>query len=46
MNAKTGKDKTFITNIIIEIKNNEELQRLTNKIKSVKGILDVYRVRS
>lgn len=43
--AKTGKDKTFITNIIVEIKNIEELERLVNKIKALKGILDVYRVR-
>ena len=44
--AKTGKDKTFITNIIVEIKNIDELERLINKIKSLKGILDVYRVRA
>ena len=44
--AKTGKDKTFITNIIVEIKNIDELDRLINKIKSLKGILDVYRVRA
>ena len=44
--AKTGKDKTFITNIIVEIKSIDELDRLINKIKSLKGILDVYRVRA
>ena len=42
--AKTGKDKTFITNFVVEIKNIDELDRLINKIKSLKGILDVYRV--
>ncbi|MCI5997228.1 MAG: bifunctional (p)ppGpp synthetase/guanosine-3',5'-bis(diphosphate) 3'-pyrophosphohydrolase [Peptoniphilaceae bacterium] len=44
--AKTGKDKTFITNIIVEIKNIEELEKLINKVKAIKGILDVYRERS
>ena len=28
------------------IKNIDELNRLINKIKSLKGILDVYRVRA
>lgn len=45
ISAKTAKDKTFITNIIVEIKNTNELDRLINKIKSLKGILDVYRVK-
>lgn len=44
INAKTCKDKTFIIDVVVEVRNSEELDRLINKIKSVKGILDVYRV--
>lgn len=44
INAKTCKDKTFIIDVVVEIRNAEELDRLINKIKAVKGILDVYRV--
>lgn len=43
MHAKTCKDKTFIIDVVVEIRNAEELDRLINKIKMVKGILDVYR---
>lgn len=44
INAKTCKDKTFIIDVVVEIRNADELDMLINKIKAVKGILDVYRV--
>lgn len=46
LNARTNKDKTTIINITIEIKDINQLNSLMKKIKTLKQVLDVYRVIS
>ncbi|WP_053957019.1 RelA/SpoT family protein [Inediibacterium massiliense] len=46
INARTTKDRVAIVNLTIEITNVEQLDKLIKKIKSMQGVLDVYRVTS
>lgn len=46
LNARTNKDKTTTINITIEIKDINQLNHLMKKIRSLKEVLDVYRVIS
>ncbi|WZL71531.1 bifunctional (p)ppGpp synthetase/guanosine-3',5'-bis(diphosphate) 3'-pyrophosphohydrolase [Clostridiaceae bacterium 35-E11] len=46
INARTNKEKIAIVNLTIEISNIEQLDKLINKIKSMSGVIDVYRVTS
>lgn len=46
LNARTSKDKTTYINITIEIKDINQLNALMKKIKSLREVLDVYRVIS
>ncbi|TCO79842.1 RelA/SpoT family protein [Marinisporobacter balticus] len=46
VNARTNKDKTAIVNLTIEITNIEQLSKLIKKVKSMQGVVDVYRVTS
>jgi GTP pyrophosphokinase len=44
LNARTNKERVAILNLTIEINDIEELDRLMQKFRNLKGILDVYRV--
>ncbi|MTI47783.1 RelA/SpoT family protein [Sporosalibacterium faouarense] len=44
LNARTNKEKLALINMTLEIKNIDELKNLMKKIKSIKGVIDVYRV--
>ncbi|WDV47556.1 bifunctional (p)ppGpp synthetase/guanosine-3',5'-bis(diphosphate) 3'-pyrophosphohydrolase [Clostridiaceae bacterium M8S5] len=44
LNARTSKDKLAMINMILEIKNVEQLNNLMRKIKNMQGVIDVYRV--
>ncbi|KAB3537278.1 bifunctional (p)ppGpp synthetase/guanosine-3',5'-bis(diphosphate) 3'-pyrophosphohydrolase [Alkaliphilus pronyensis] len=44
LNARTNKDKVAVLNLIVEIDDIEQLDRLMNKIRAVEGVMDVYRV--
>lgn len=44
LNARTSKEKLAIINMTLEINNIEQLTQLMKKIKSLKGVIDVYRV--
>ncbi|WP_202906839.1 RelA/SpoT family protein [Abyssisolibacter fermentans] len=44
LNARTSKDKLVMINMVLEIKNVEQLNNLMKKIKSMQGVIDVYRV--
>lgn len=44
LNARTSKDKIVFINLILEIRNIEELKDLMKKIKKIRNIIDVYRV--
>lgn len=46
MNARSNKDKTFSINIIVEIKDTRQIDDLLAGVRSIKGTLDVYRVKS
>ena len=43
-NSRTTKDLLAIFNITIEIRTKDQLQRITKRIKSVKGVIDIERV--
>lgn len=44
LSARTNREKVVVINIILEIKDIEQLRELIRKIKKVKGIIDAYRV--
>lgn len=44
LNARTNKEKLAIINMILEIKDIDQLRELMKKIKKLKGVIDVYRV--
>ena len=44
LNARTSKDKIVFINVILEIKDIEELRDLMRKIKRIRNVMDVYRV--
>ena len=46
MNARKEKDKTYIINIKVEINDTNQIKELIGTILSIKGTLDVYRVKS
>ncbi|HHY90841.1 MAG TPA: bifunctional (p)ppGpp synthetase/guanosine-3',5'-bis(diphosphate) 3'-pyrophosphohydrolase [Clostridiales bacterium] len=46
INARSNKEKIATINLTIEITNVQQLDRLINKIKSMQGVIDVYRVTS
>jgi len=46
LSARTNKEKLAIINILLEIKNIDQLRELMKKIRRLKGIIDVYRVLS
>lgn len=46
LSARTNKEKLAVINIVLEIKNIEQLKELMEKIRKTKGVIDVYRVIS
>ncbi len=46
LNAKSTKDNLLIINLVIEIHNLTELDRLMEKLKKIKYVYDVYRVKA
>ena len=46
MNARRDKDKTYIINLTVEITNTSQVKELIGTVLSIKGTLDVYRVKS
>ncbi|MTI70961.1 MAG: bifunctional (p)ppGpp synthetase/guanosine-3',5'-bis(diphosphate) 3'-pyrophosphohydrolase [Firmicutes bacterium] len=44
LNARTSKEKLALINMTLEIKNVGQLKDLMKKIKSIDGVIDVYRV--
>ncbi|SDZ16177.1 GTP pyrophosphokinase [Proteiniborus ethanoligenes] len=44
LNARTNKEKTALINMILEIKDIDQLKELMRKIKRLEGVMDVYRV--
>ena len=45
MNARTTKENTAIINLILEIVNTEQLERIIKKLSSIKGVFEVNRTR-
>ncbi|QQK07802.1 RelA/SpoT family protein [Miniphocaeibacter halophilus] len=45
MNVVKNKDKTFDINLIVEVKHAKQIEDVLSMIRSVKGTLDVYRVK-
>lgn len=46
LSARTNKEKLAIINIVLEIKNVEQLRQLMKDIRKIKDVIDVYRVLS
>jgi guanosine-3',5'-bis(diphosphate) 3'-pyrophosphohydrolase len=46
LSARTNKEKLAVMNIVLEIKDIEQLKDLMSKIRKVQGVIDVYRVIS
>jgi guanosine-3',5'-bis(diphosphate) 3'-pyrophosphohydrolase len=46
LNARTNKEKLVVINMILEIKDVDQLRELMKKIRRLKGVIDVYRVIS
>lgn len=46
LSARTNKEKLAVMNIVLEIKDIEQLKDLMNKIRKIQGVIDVYRVIS
>ncbi|SDK56031.1 RelA/SpoT family protein [Natronincola ferrireducens] len=44
LNARTNKEKIALLNLILEVNSIEDLNKLMEKFKRVKGVLDVFRV--
>ncbi|SES73468.1 GTP pyrophosphokinase [Natronincola peptidivorans] len=44
LNARTNKEKIALLNLVLEVNSIEELNKLMEKFKKVKGVLDVFRV--
>ncbi|WP_099203021.1 RelA/SpoT family protein [Miniphocaeibacter massiliensis] len=45
MNVVKNKDKTYTINLIVEVKHIKEIEDVLAAIRSIKGTLDVYRVK-
>lgn len=46
VNAKANKDETFSVQIVINIDNSEQLEKIYAKLKKVKGTIDVFRIKN
>lgn len=44
LNARTNKEKIALLNLVLEITDTEDLDKLMTKFRHVKGVLDVFRV--
>ncbi|KPU28018.1 (p)ppGpp synthetase [Caloranaerobacter sp. TR13] len=44
LNARTNREKIALVNLVLEIKSVEQLNELMRKIRSINGVIDVYRV--
>lgn len=44
LNARTNKEKIALLNLILEVNSIDDLNKLMEKLKRVKGVLDVFRV--
>ena len=44
LNARTNKEKIALLNLILEVNSIEELNKLMEKLRLIKGVLDVFRV--
>lgn len=46
LNARTGKDNVANISLTVEINSREDLDTLMNKLKVLKGVVDVYRINA
>ena len=46
MNVVKNKDKTFDINLIVEVKHVSQINGIVSMIRSIKGTLDVFRVKT
>jgi GTP pyrophosphokinase len=46
VNARTSREKIAIINLTVEITNVNQLDKLINKIRTMQGVMDVFRVTS
>lgn len=46
LSARTNKEKLAIINIVLEIKDIEQLRELMKNLRKLKDVIDVYRVIS
>ena len=46
VNARTNREKIAIINLTVEITNVKQLDKLINKIRTMQGVMDVFRVTS
>jgi len=44
LNARTNKERMAVLNLILEVDSIEDLEKLMEKLKNIKGVLDVFRV--
>ncbi|AOY78380.1 RelA/SpoT family protein [Clostridium formicaceticum] len=44
LNARTNKERVAVLNLVLEVTSIEDLNKLMEKLKRVKGVLDVFRV--
>ncbi|WP_069649399.1 RelA/SpoT family protein [Caloranaerobacter ferrireducens] len=44
LNARTNREKIALINLVLEIKSVEQLNELMRRIRSINGVIDVYRV--
>ncbi|MDR5658069.1 bifunctional (p)ppGpp synthetase/guanosine-3',5'-bis(diphosphate) 3'-pyrophosphohydrolase [Serpentinicella sp. ANB-PHB4] len=44
LNARTNKEKIALLNLVLEINDTEDLNKIMTKFKNVKGVIDVFRV--
>lgn len=46
VNAHTDEDHNFIVDLVVEIKNIDQIKDLVSKMRSIEGTSDIYRVKS
>ncbi|MDK2794438.1 MAG: diphosphokinase / guanosine-3,5-bis(diphosphate) 3-diphosphatase, partial [Caldanaerobacter sp.] len=44
INARTTRDNIAIINLTLEITSKEQLEKVMNRLKSLEGVMDVYRL--
>lgn len=44
LNARTNKERIAVLNLVLEVSSIDDLNKLMEKLKTVKGVLDVFRV--